>query len=362
MPEYNSKKDDTNPLDVIAGRDALDELADSQRRRVAELKLSKKLGTGVLPTPTTRRSGDAAPNRGPADFLARLGATYTSLGRAEHAIEFYQQALDGFRGSHDRENEAMTLNNLAKAFWQQADIAKAIESFENAAQVYHALNQPRGEASALNCIGLCHEQGGDLDAALGFYERALAILWDAGDVAGEAATLDVIGMAYRKLGRTKDALDAHKQALEKHRQQSDKSGEASGRHAMALVYEEMGQPEKAIAFYEWALAIRREVVDRPGEAITCYNLSKLYARLNHLVEAEALLARCVEIEEQTGHADLAKDEAELADLRERRRRAGLPAPSGDTSGKMARIARDDPYANQAAPLDLTRRSRPVRKD
>jgi tetratricopeptide (TPR) repeat protein len=169
-------------------------------------------------------------------------------------------------------------------------------------------------------------------------------------------------MAYRKLGRTKEALDAHKQALEKHRQQDDKSGEASCRHAMALVYEEMNQPEKAIAFYEWALAIRREVVDRPGEAITCYNLSKLNAKINHLVEAEALLARCVEIEEQTGHADLTKDEAELAELRERRRRAGLPAPSGDTSGKLTRIARDDPYADKSSPLDLTQRSRPVRRD
>ncbi len=356
MSDY-SKKDDTNPFGIISGRDALDELADTQRRRVAELRASKKLGTGVLATPTTRRSGDAAPQSGPADFMARLGATYTSLGRAEHAIEFYQQALDGFRAAQDRENEAMTLNNLAKAYWQKHEAEQAIQSFEQAAAIYRLLNQPAREATALNCIGLVHEQQGDLETALGFFERALAILWDAGDEVGEAATLDVIGMAYRKLGRTAEALDAHKQALERHRRLGDKAGEASCRHALALVYEEIDQPEKAIAFYEWALALRREVMDRPGEAITCYNLSKLYARRSYLVEAEALMARCVEIETQTNHPDATKDELELAGLRDRRRRAGLPAPSGDTSGRMPRV-RDDADAGP----DATQRVRPIGRD
>jgi tetratricopeptide (TPR) repeat protein len=147
-------------------------------------------------------------------------------------------------------------------------------------------------------------------------------------------------MAQRRLGLFKDALKSHRAALEIRTREADKTGEASTRHALALVYEEIGENEKALTFYEWALRLRREVMDRPGEAVTCYNLAKLYLRIGYLQEGEALMARAVEIEELTGHPDHAKDEVELAAIREKRRAAGLPNPVGDTSGKYPKIILD----------------------
>ena len=354
----STKKEDTGTFEALTGRDPLDELADTQRRKITEMRLNKKLGWGSLPSLTTRRSGDANPGSGPAEMMIRLGATFGTLGRSEHAVEFYQQALDGFRQSNDREGEATTLSSLAKAYWQQQEPDQAIKTFEIAAELYHVLNQPRGEATALNCIGLVHDQQGDLAAALGYYEQALAILWDAGDKLGEANTLDVIGLTQRRMGLCKDALKSHKLALEIRLNEKDKMGEASSRHAMAMVYEDMREDEKAICFYEWALRIRREVLDRPGEAITAYNLAKLYVKKNLLCEAEELMARTVEIEALIEHPDLAQDEIELGELRAKRRAAGLPNPTGDSTGKYPKVVL--PIETEpAVPEGATVRNRPI---
>ena len=87
------KKEDTTPFTALSGRDPLDELADTQRRRIEEMRQNKRIGWGSLPSLTTRRTGDANPGTGPADLMSRLGATFGTLGRSEHAVEFYQQAL-----------------------------------------------------------------------------------------------------------------------------------------------------------------------------------------------------------------------------------------------------------------------------
>jgi len=77
------------------------------------------------------------------------------------------------------------------------------------------------------------------------------------------------------------------------------------------------------------LRLRQEAADRVGEAITSYNLAKLYDRKGYLREAEALLTRTVEIEERINHPDLPKDQAELSDLRARRR--AVFGSTGDTA-------------------------------
>jgi tetratricopeptide (TPR) repeat protein len=350
------KKEDTTPFAALSGRDPLDELHDTQRRRIEEMRQNKKIGWGSLPSLTTRRTGDANPGTGPADLMSRLGATFGTLGRSEHAVEFYQQALEGYRSANDREGQATTLASLAKAYWQQQNGGEAIKTYTAAAELYHLLNQSEGHATALNCIGLVYDQQGDLATALGYYEQALAILWDAGDRAGEANTFDVIGMTQRRLGLHKDALKSHKCALEIRLEQGDKEGEASTRHAMAMVFEETGDDEKAICYYEWALRIRRGVMDRPGEAITSYNLAKLYLRKSLLVEAETLMARAVEIESLMGHSDLAKDEIALGEIRAKRRAAGLPAPNGDSTGKFPKITLP---AEPPVPEGSSQRNRPI---
>jgi tetratricopeptide (TPR) repeat protein len=177
----HDKKEDTGPREALTGRDALDALAESQKMKIDELRLNKKLGLGSLPSLTTLRSGDANPVSGPAEMMARLGATFGTLGRSEHAIDFYQQALAGYRESEDQEGEATTLSSLGKAYWQQEKPDQAIKTYEAAVSLYRMLSQPRGEATALNCIGLVHDQNGDPATAMGYYEQALALLWDAGD-------------------------------------------------------------------------------------------------------------------------------------------------------------------------------------
>lgn len=335
------KKEDTQPFEAVLGGDPFDELSDSQRRAANEIRVNKSLGTGSSSTSA-------------ADLMLRMGATFGSLGKTDHAVEFYEKALEGLRESNNPHAEAGTLHHLARAHWKDQNAEKAIKTYQLAADMYYVLNQPRAHATALNCIGLVYDQQGDLEGALGYYEQALAIFWDSEDKIGEANTLDVIGGVQRRLGQGKAALHSHKQALAIRLKQEDKSGEAATRHALALVYEDIGEDEKAIIYYEWALRLRCVALDRVGEAITCYNLAKLYLRKGHLIEAETLLMRTVELDELTNHPDLAKDQIELAAVQERRRKAGLVNPVGDSTGSYPRMKADAP-AEPPIPEDSTLR-------
>jgi tetratricopeptide (TPR) repeat protein len=148
--DEDRKKEDRSHTDSIARRDVLKELTDSQRMRLKRERSGKK-------------KGDDAPNLSqPSDTLARLGATFSALGRPDHAVEFYEQALEGYRTNDDQEGEASTLASMAAALWQQREPSRATAAYEQAAAIYRLLGNRSGEATALNCIGLLHDQNGDL--------------------------------------------------------------------------------------------------------------------------------------------------------------------------------------------------------
>lgn len=317
-------KEDTSPTQSITGRHIMDKLGDSQRKRIEEAKLQKKLGSGLLyRTPesvsASHKRGDTLYGLAPIDAVARLGAAFSTLGVAEHATGFYENALEGYRSSKDKDGEATILMSLAQIYWKNDDADKAIEMYQQASELYYVLRRFTEQAAALNCIGLVHASQHRYQEAVNFHEQALSILYDTGDQISEAATLDVLGMAQRRLKQFNEALNAHLNALVLRRDIGDAMGEACSQHALALVHEEMGNTDRAILFYEAALGVRKRFGDRSGELVTSYNLAKMYDRLGHFDLAETLMMRVVELEKMLDHPDLAKDEAELSELRLRLR-------------------------------------------
>ena len=109
-------KEDLTPARSLNGRDALDEIR----------------------------------TQGPADMLARLGAAFTILGRAEDAVGFYQQAIERYRANQDRRGEAVALSSLGHAHWQRGETPQALDAYHLAAALYRLVNQPVHEAMALN--------------------------------------------------------------------------------------------------------------------------------------------------------------------------------------------------------------------
>ncbi len=317
-------KEDTSPTQSITGRHIMDKLGDSQRKRIEEYKLQKKLGSGELYKTTqnvsaSHKRGDTLYGLAPIDAVARLGAAFSTLGVAKHATGFYEDALKGYRESKDKDGEATILMSLAQIYWKRDEHARAVEMYQQAAELYYVLRRFTDQAAALNCIGLVHASEYKYEDAIACHEQALSILYDSGDQASEAATLDVLGMAQRRAKQFNEALNAHLSALVLRRDIGDASGEACSQHALALVHEEMGNTDRAILFYEAALQNRKRFGDCPGELVTTYNLAKMYDKLGHFELAEALLVRVVELEKMLDHPDLVKDEAELSELRLRQR-------------------------------------------
>ncbi|HEX6387559.1 MAG TPA: tetratricopeptide repeat protein [Anaerolineae bacterium] len=115
------------------------------------LKLANELGADLL-KPEIKRN---------------LGVDLVEQGRYEEGLSYLQAALDGARDLGNREQEALTLYNLARAYLRQANTAAARQAVLLLGEVAEALDADRFRALAAFVRGelLFHE--GDRAAAIG---------------------------------------------------------------------------------------------------------------------------------------------------------------------------------------------------
>ena len=144
------------------------------------------------------------------------------------------------------------------------------------------------------------------------------------DQKNAAFFLNNIGSAWYALGEQRKALDFYEQALPLRRAVGDRGGEATTLNNIGLAWDALGEKRKALDYYEQALPLSRAVGDRGGEAVTCFNIGMVYRLLGELDKAIEYVARCVQLDEQIEHPDLASDRQMLDRLKHER--DGQPEP------------------------------------
>ena len=259
--------------------------------------------------------GDKA---GEATTLSNIGLVYSDLGEGQQALAYYEQALTLWRQIGDKASEVTTSNNLVAVYIRLGDKQQALAYYEQALPLRRQIGDKEGEATILNNLGFVYSNLGDKQQALAYYEQALPLWRQVGDRTNEATTLNNHGAVYDALGDRQQALAYYAQALPLRRQVGDKAGEATTLHNLGAVYDALGDRQQALAYYAQALPLQRQVGDRWGESITCYNMAMVYQVLGDLAAAEQYLMRTVELEEASGHPDLASDRAILAQVRAER--------------------------------------------
>ncbi|MGW3782966.1 tetratricopeptide repeat protein [Micromonospora chokoriensis] len=176
-------------------------------------------------------------------------------------------------------NATLTLGPNAGAFydlgWVQSTTGhprQALLSYEQALNLYRETGHRGNEAATLTNIGGVYNRLGDRERALAYYEQALPIAREVGHRGNEAATLANIGGVYGRLGDRERALTYFEQALPIQREIGDRAGEATTLNNIGGVYANVSDGERALTYFEQALPIRREVGDRRGEATTLNNI------------------------------------------------------------------------------------------
>ena len=192
------------------------------------------------------------------------------------AVEKYQQALELWRELKDQRSEAMTLNNMASAYYEAGDKVKALNYYKQALAIYRAVGDRSSESKTLNNIGYVYFSISDYPKALESFNQALPIERAVSDRPTEALTLDGIGRVYESQGDHQKALDNYNLALPIHHAVGNRSAEAETLNNIGLVYASQGDKEKALECYNHALPIDLAIGDQSGEATTLSNIASVY--------------------------------------------------------------------------------------
>jgi CHAT domain-containing protein/Tfp pilus assembly protein PilF len=210
---------------------------------------------------------DGLGQAGEASALDNLGQTYSGMGQAKEALDYFNKAMPIWREAGEQGGQALTLNNMGRVY---ADLGKKQESldvFNQALALWRSVGNRPGEALTLNNMGRLYRDLGQHETALGYYNQALPVWREVRNRIGEALALNDMGRAYADLGQGRKALEYFDQAAPIWRETGARRGEAVTLNNAGRVWSDLGEAAKALDFDYRALAIWREVQDRRGEAL-----------------------------------------------------------------------------------------------
>jgi tetratricopeptide (TPR) repeat protein len=189
------------------------------------------------------------------------GNSFYSLGQYHQAINCYQQILDSYKKSNNREGEADTLTYLGDAYRHLGEYSQAIDCFQKSLAINREIKNPQIEANALKGLGGAYHHQGEYLQAIDFYQQALDI--------------------YKKIeyGYSKD------------------NDVANCLMHLGDGYQRLGQYDQAIYYHQQSLDIYKEVENSDGEAYALTGLGNAFWGLRRYKEAETALRKAIEIRE-----------------------------------------------------------------
>jgi CHAT domain-containing protein/Tfp pilus assembly protein PilF len=211
-----------------------------------------------------------------AEALNNIAVVYGSMGFLQDAIKFHQEALPLRRAAGDRAGLANTLNSLGLLSISTGELQKASDYCNQARAIFAELDDRDGLANTLNSLGGIDLTLGDYRRALEYFGQALELRRARGQRRDEAIALNNIGRVYDLLGEAQKALDYHHQALELRRTLGDPAMEAGSINNIGFVYDWLGEKQKALEHYKQAHDLFRAANDLDNQARTLINIGAYY--------------------------------------------------------------------------------------
>jgi tetratricopeptide (TPR) repeat protein len=202
------------------------------------------------------------------------------MGQGTEALDYFNQALPLWqRSAGERGGEALTLNNMGRAYADLGKKQKALETYNQALSIWREVGNRQGEASTLNNIGRLYRDLGQQQSALDYYNQALPVMARSGKPQRRGAGAQRYRQGLCRPGHqpTKGAgvLRAGAAHLARDREPARRSHDAE-QYGPGL-FQLWGMAGKALEFDIQALPIWREVEDRRGEAVALMTIGWAYS-------------------------------------------------------------------------------------
>ncbi|NOT59621.1 MAG: tetratricopeptide repeat protein, partial [Acidobacteria bacterium] len=266
---------------------ALQNLGEAQRQLGDKREALKNFQSAL----SLRRTVNSA--AGITNSLNSLCAVYLDLGEL-------QPALDACAQSVARQKQAVSLNNLGRAYDLLGAPPEALQQYEQALQIARAATAPAArlaEARTLNFMGLAHWAAGDFSKAVEHFNQSLEMSRTAKNATTEAAVFNNLALVYNAVGDWQKAIDTLNQALPLMRASGNRQYEAYALNNLGFAYEGLRDVERAFNSHNEALKLAREVRDRQREAKIHFGLARLERNRNNLKEARKHIESTIEIVE-----------------------------------------------------------------
>ncbi|WP_448603995.1 tetratricopeptide repeat protein [Thermoleptolyngbya sp.] len=125
--------------------------------------------------------------------LSQIGNSYSSLGKLEKAMEYYQQALHFTRETGDRQGEGNALGSLGIVHHILGQYEQAIDFHQQYLSIAREIDDRQGEGRALGNLGIAYYILGQYEWAIDLYRQCLSIVQEIGDRQGEGIALVNMG-------------------------------------------------------------------------------------------------------------------------------------------------------------------------
>ncbi len=327
--------------------------------------------------------------QGRAEVHNAFGVAYQNLGQLDEAATSYRTAAELRERLGDRRGLATSLKNLAMVELIRGDDEAAEGHFTTALRIHEELGNRPGIAELQNALGVLEEERGRYREALEAYRAALQTRKDLGDDWALAESRANVGYSYYLLGEYDNAVLFLEKGLDLYRQLDEARGTvlilqslgfcqtAQGQWTKAsvsfldalnlaregslptptavshgnlgLLAQNEGRYRAAFESYGEALSILEGVGDVQGQVEYLLREAEAYLELGSAAEADARLARVVELQ-----ADDANREDRATLLRLRGRSKALRGES-DAAGRFFAEAVAEAEASRHAAMAIAAR-------
>jgi class 3 adenylate cyclase/tetratricopeptide (TPR) repeat protein len=216
---------------------------------------------------------------------------------AEHLCTL---ALQSARRSHNRADEARTLNFLGLISRQQGRWAEAESAHRDSLAIWREIGDHRGEGHTLKHLGRILQLRQRYRESAALCQQALDLLREVGDRLGEAKTLTYLGNVYRFDGQFDQAIEVYDQALKISRDAGDRYDEGGILRRLGQIYHAQGRRDLARESLQESLAIWRSFDDRYNQAVILDNLGALLRDEQRFDEAASIFEQSLAAFRQCG--------------------------------------------------------------
>lgn len=228
-----------------------------------------------------------------------IADAYSSIDNYQVSTNYYQRAIKTLREENDSLNLAKALLNTGDEYYISGRLDTALLLFKESGDIFRILDYKSGIAYNIGNMGQVYAQLGDIEIAENNLKQAINMLIELGDYYPVCVyLLDLSDISINR-GDHQSALDYANQSLSYAIEYGLKEQISNANLKLSEIYENLGQTTKSLNHYKNYISYRDS--------------------LNSNVQKIANLRTQFEVAQKQSEVDLLTKEAEIADLKGRRK-------------------------------------------